>query len=533
MTDIRILAENIIVPYDGRTTSEEADTTALSKAKKKIQKALGCKCNALNINKKSIDARRKNDIKLVYSVSAEVSSSVSVSAVTSAGFKVWTPSEYELKLGTEKLSSRPVIAGFGPAGMFCALALAENGYRPIVYERGGDVASRVMAVESFNSTGRLDLSTNIQFGAGGAGTFSDGKLTTRINDPLCSYVLEKFVELGAPSDITHKAKPHIGTDILRTVVEAADRKVRALGGDVVYNTKLCITGDKITANGSDIDYGALVLAVGHSARDTYEELLSSGYAIEPKAFSVGVRIEHLQTELDRAMHGELAGDETLGHAEYNVSYREGDRGVYSFCMCPGGEVVGAASEAGGVVTNGMSRRRRDGANANAALAVSVKQSDYGSTPMDAVNFQRMLERRAFTAGGGDYSAPMQTVGDFLSGKKGTEPTRILPTYRGGKVTPTDLHSILPEFVSDMLEKGITKFGGRIRGFDAEDAILTGVETRTSAPVRLLRGDGFTAFAHDRIYPCGEGAGYAGGIMSAAIDGLKIARAIMERFAPLD
>ncbi len=533
MIKIRILAENIIVPYNGKISGQEADNAAVSTAVNRAKKHFGCECKNPVIHRKSVDARRKNDIKLVYSVCLDLLlSHEKASERIDKGFKLYSEAGFAHGVGAENMIKRPVIVGFGPAGIFCALALAENGYSPIVFERGGDVNSRVKAIEGFINTGILDTETNIQFGAGGAGTFSDGKLTTRINDPLCTYVLSKLVELGAPDDILTKAKPHIGTDILREVVNNADKRIRELGGEIQYNSRVDISGERISVEGAGVDYGVLVLAIGHSARDTYESLMSSGYVIEPKAFSVGVRAEHLQSDIDKAMHGDLAGDETLGHAEYSLSYREGERGVYSFCMCPGGEVVCASSEEGGVVTNGMSHRKRDGVNANAALAVSVLQGDYGNTPMGAIAFQRELERKAFIAGGSNYTAPMQTVGDLLEGKFGSTPSRVMPTYMRGNVTPCDLNAVLPSFVSDLLKIGIRAFGKRIEGFDRADSVLTGVETRTSAPVRIMRNEGYTAVSHGTIYPCGEGAGYAGGIMSAAIDGLKVARAIMEKYSPI-
>ena len=290
MTVTRILVENIIIPHEIGRSGAESDAMALSSAKKKIRRAFGCGCIGAVINNKSVDARKKSAVKLVYSVCADVKiDSRIVTEKSLKDFKLYTEAEFKFNKGTKKLHGRPVVAGFGPAGIFCALALAENGYSPIVYERGGCVADRVAAVEKFTLTGELDTSTNIQFGAGGAGTFSDGKLTTRIGDPLCAYVLSKLVELGAPEDVATKAKPHIGTDILRSVVESADLRVKELGGDVRYNSKVKLKGERISVNGGDQDYGVLVLAVGHSARDTYEELLAEGYAVEPKAFSVGVR----------------------------------------------------------------------------------------------------------------------------------------------------------------------------------------------------------------------------------------------------
>lgn len=528
----KLIIENICVPYSEGMPPHEIDSAALESSEKKIKRAFGVKSSALKVYRKSVDARKRNAIRFVYSVCAEAEvHKDKVKARAGDGIKLYEESSFEFKEGSSELCGRPVVVGFGPAGIFCALALAENGYRPIVYERGGSVTRRVEAVECFSRGGAFDPACNIQFGAGGAGTFSDGKLTTRINDPLGAYVLEKLVSLGAPEDILYKAKPHIGTDVLREVVACADERIRSLGGEIIYNSKVTFDGDSAFVNGERIPYGVLVLAIGHSARDSYSELLSSGYLIEAKPFSAGVRIEHLQKELDEAMFGSFAGDDTLGRAEYNVSLREGERGVYSFCMCPGGEVVAAASEEGGVVTNGMSNRLRNGRNANAALAVSVLPSDFGGDPISAIEFQRSLEQKAFDIGGRDYSAPMQTVGDLLGGMCGTEASRILPTYMNGKVKPCDLHEVLPPFITDMLESGIRYFGRKIRGFDADDVPLTGVETRTSAPVRIIRNENYTAAAHDRIYPCGEGAGYAGGIMSAAIDGLKVARAVMEEYSP--
>lgn len=534
MITTRILIENIIVPYDGKISGLEADATAVNSACRKVYKTLGVKCTSASIHRKSIDARKKTAVKLVYSVCADIEiNNNKLSCIKDCGFKLYTEAEYSHTIGDKTLDSRPVVIGFGPAGIFCALALAEKGYAPIVFERGGNVSARVEAVEKFISTAVLDTECNIQFGAGGAGTFSDGKLTTRINDPLCSYVLSKLYELGAPEDIMTKAKPHIGTDVLRRVVESADLKIRELGGEIHYNCKAKLIGDKLFVNGNEISYGVLVLAVGHSARDTYSLLMDSGYMIEPKSFSVGVRIEHLQRELDEAMFGQFAGDCTLGRAEYNVSYREGNRGVYSFCMCPGGEVMASASEEFGVVTNGMSYRDRGGDNANAALAVSVLPSDYGSTPSGAIAFQRDLENKAFIAGGKTYAAPMQMVGDFLNGNVSDKVGRIKPTYMKGNVTAVNLKDVLPGFVTDLLSTGIQNFGRKIKGFDTHDAVLTGVETRTSAPIRIIRGEDYTAPLHGKVYPCGEGAGYAGGIMSASIDGLRVARAIMETYAPIN
>lgn len=467
-----------------------------------------------------------------------------------------------VEYGTERLASRPVVVGFGPAGMFAALLLAENGYAPIVIERGADVKERSRAVEEFIRTGRLNIDTNIQFGAGGAGTFSDGKLVTRINDPRCSYVLERFVEFGAPEEILWLAKPHVGTDKLLAVVDGIARRITELGGEIRYNTKLCdviLSGDRLSAIKTElggsvdtVECSALILAVGHSARDTYDMLAERGFTLLPKPFSVGVRAEHLQSDIDDALYGDAAnvcdssGKRILPPGEYSLSYREAQsgivsdtaRGVYSFCMCPGGEVMASASEEGGVVTNGMSRYARDGKNANAAIVVSVFPEDVGGTWRDGVNFQRSLERAAYKAadtGEHDYRAPVETLGDFLDGRERqfTEPSRVLPTYRNGVYTLCDMSKILPAFVTDMLKKGFGNFGRKIRGFDARHTVLTGVETRTSSPVRLPRGEGLTSPHADNLYPCGEGAGYAGGITSAAVDGIGVACALMHRFSPIE
>ncbi len=523
----RVLIENI------RTDVSSGDGEIFAAAEKRLYSAgyFG-DISRLVVHRKSIDARRR-EITFVSSVLAEVShvKLPDEAKLASLGLKLYRETEPEMPLGAEEMRGRPVIIGFGPAGIFSALLLAECGFKPLVLEQGGNIDQRIQAVDTFSKGGTLLTHTNIQFGAGGAGTFSDGKLTTRIGDDRCGYVLRRLHELGAPEDILWRAKPHVGTDILRDVIRAADAKIRACGGEIRYNAKV----DKITDNAvytanEKIPFGSLVIACGHSARDLYAHLLASGFHIEPKSFSAGVRIEHLQRDIDIAMYGNYAVKYGLTHAEYALSYRQGDRGCYSFCMCPGGEVVAAASEEGGVVTNGMSHHARDGRNANAAIAVSVHPSDYGATPADAIAFQRNLEQAAFAAGGRSYAAPCQTFGDFVNGRKGTEPKRIIPTYRGGDVMMTDFHAILPGFICSMLETGIRSFGRKIRGFDAADVPMTGVETRTSAPVRILRQDiSLCAPGFDRIYPCGEGAGYAGGIMSAAVDGIRVAQAILARF----
>ena len=517
----KVIIDNIRIPVSC------GDGDILSLAEKKLRAAgVSYDAESLHIHKKSVDARKRNNISFVCSVVAETEQS----ECNAEGVRIKVKEKYDMARGTEVLSTRPVIVGFGPAGIFCALSLAESGLNPLVLERGSSVNKRVAAIDKFYSTGELNAESNIQFGAGGAGTFSDGKLTTRIGDHRCEYVLEKLHSLGAPDDIMWRAKPHIGTDILREVIENADKLITKLGGEIRYDTKVISVGEDYveTADGR-IEAGCVILATGHSSRDVYSMLSHKGFSMEAKPFSVGVRAEHLQADIDAALYGDPSLASKLGHGEYQMSFRKGERGVYTFCMCPGGEVMAAASELGGVVTNGMSRYARDGKNANAAVAVSVLPSDFNSDPMKAIEFQRNLEKAAFKAGGSTYAAPCQLMGSFMDGKKGSLTGRIKPSYMNGNVTPFNLSDILPGFVSEMLRAGFKKFGGTIRGYDAKDVPLTGIETRTSAPVRILRGDDFTALGHKNIYPCGEGAGYAGGIMSAAVDGLRVAEAILARF----
>lgn len=526
----KILISNLKVPLgDGEDRAFALAEKALAAAGVKNPN------KELRIYKRSIDARNKNDIVLVYTVLASYDCCVRFKP--SANVREAQDEDIAVSIGSEPLSAPPCVVGMGPAGMFCALLLAENGYRPVLIDRGDSVNDRVAALDLFIKSGVLDTESNVQFGAGGAGTFSDGKLTTRINDSRCSYVLDRFVEFGAPKEILTRAKPHIGTDILINVVGNMLARIEQLGGKVIYRCRMdSLTVRKnetelITTQGN-IKAGAVVLALGHSARDTYRMLLSKSFVIQPKPFSVGVRVEHLQRDIDDALYGSFAGHELLGPAEYNLSDTKGDRGVYTFCMCPGGEVVPATSCEGGVVVNGMSRYARDGKNANCAIAVSVREEDYGNTPERAIAFQEELEKSAYRAGGGGYFAPIQTMGDFLEGRSGTVPSRIIPTYAGGeKCTLSDLSQVLPQFVGKRLREGFLSFDKKIHGYAVKDAVLTGVETRTSAPVRILRSEDMTAIGKPMIYPCGEGAGYAGGIMSAAIDGIKVALEIIKKYKP--
>ena len=491
-----------------------------------------------NIYKRSVDARKKKDVKIVYSVAVSADEGVSQRELSRIRFKV-TPIEdklLDIQYGDEKMEASPLVVGMGPCGLFCALLLAEHGYCPTIIDRGDGISERVESTRRFFERGELDTESNIQFGAGGAGTFSDGKLLTRVNDARVDYILRRFCDFGAPEEILTSAKPHIGTDLLVGIVDNMLARIEELGGKVVYRCRL--DGIEELADGTvsakttqgDIKCSALVMAVGHSARDTYAWLLKKGFVIEPKPFSLGVRIEHLQSDIDKALLGDFAGHPHLGKGEYHLSDTTSGRGVYTFCMCPGGEVVAAASEDGGVVVNGMSRHARDGKNANSAILASVHPEDHGGTCASAIELQRRLERLAFESAGGDYYAPMQTVGDFLDGVSVHEPSRILPTYRAGKVRAARLDKILPDYVAKELALGLCSFERKISGFAAKDAILTGVETRSSAPVRIMRNQMLTAIGHDRIYPSGEGAGYAGGITSAAIDGVRVATALMARFA---
>lgn len=528
-----ILINNIKVDINSN------ENIALEKAKK-ILNVNKADINKINIYKKSLDARKKGQFFFVYSVLAQLNidekqlcEKIKNSNVV---FKEINSNLDKYSYGNKKLSSPIVIAGFGPAGIFCAYVLAKNGYNPIVIERGSKIEDRVLAVNNFWNNGILNDECNVQFGEGGAGTFSDGKLTTRISDNRCDYVLNILHKFGAPDEILTKSKPHIGTDKLRNVIINIRKEIENLGGTVMFNHKLediSVQNSKvksITVNGSQIKTDNLILAVGHSARDTFSMVLDKGALIEPKSFSVGVRIEHLQSKINESLYGSLAGHKNLPQGEYQLSYRENNRGVYTFCMCPGGTVVPSASSYDTVVTNGMSEFSRDEKNANSAVVVSVTPDDFGKNALSGVDFQLSLEKKAFQLGGKNYKAIGSTVGNFLNDKKGLDIKSVIPSYSLG-VTDCDFRDVFPEFVVDMLKKGLTKFNNRLKGFADSDAVMTGVETRTSSPIRIIRKDNLQSSLIDGLYPCGEGAGYAGGIMSASVDGIKIAEEIMKIYKP--
>ena len=496
-----------------------------------LLKVSNSKIRQVKIVRRSVDARKKPDVKIIYTIEVAVDGNEGKILRNSGCKRASIAKANYYKPPKQKLESekRPVVIGFGPAGMFAALILSMAGLKPIVLERGEDAQSRHDKVEKFFATGELDSKSNVQFGEGGAGTFSDGKLNTGVNNPRIGWVLDQFVKFGAREDILYDAKPHVGTDVLLTVVQNLRKRVITLGGEVRFNsqvTGLRIENGQLTGlevNGGEIvETDRAVLAIGHSARDTFELLHSLNIPMEPKAFAMGARIEHKQSTVNEAQYGE--DNPVLPPADYKLVQHLDEKSVYTFCMCPGGYVVAAASEEGRVVTNGMSYADREGENANAALLVTVNPEDF---PIEGVlggmYWQRQIEESAYRVSG-SYRAPAQKVGDFLKGIPSTGPGSVQPTYRPG-VTWCDLHDVLPRQLTRAMEEALPKLDGQLKGYAHPDAVLTAPETRSSSPVRILRDESRQSQIKG-LYPCGEGAGYAGGIMSAAVDGIQTAEAIL-------
>lgn len=548
----------------------------LSRLPVSIEKKIGCdnlKLKSWKVIKESLDARDKGSIQQVYSVDFEVMGFGNQIAETNQQrvkleeellkqnkkikMGVVLPVVYEyplprmlpeaMKNCKESKALRPVVVGFGPCGMFSALLLAQMGLCPLVIERGKPMEQRTKDVEQFWKNGTLNVSSNVQFGEGGAGAFSDGKLTTQIKDPRVRKVLEELVIAGAEEEIRYKQKPHIGTDVLRNVVVNIRKQILELGGEIQFESQLtgmkleeipmgedgntCVKLRSLEVNHEKtIPAEFVILALGHSARDTVKMLYESGVELAQKPFSMGVRIEHPQAMIDEVQYGKKYREYALGAADYKLSHHcKNGRGVYTFCMCPGGMVIAAASENGGVVTNGMSYHSRNLENANGGLLVDVRPEDFGSDhPLAGMAFQEKYEKLAFELGGGNYQAPAQRVGDFMEGRASSarakkSPTQIQPSYKPG-VTWTDLKKCLPQFVTESIKEALPFLGRKLRGFDGKDAVMTALESRSSSPVRIVRGENYSCNI-EGLYPGGEGAGYAGGIVSAAVDGIKIAEEI--------
>ena len=498
----------------------------------KLLRISNSKIRQVKIVRRSVDARKKPDVKIIYTVDVAVEGSEN-KVLKNSGCKrasLAPVSYYKAPKPMEPAEKRPVVVGFGPAGMFAALILAMAGQKPLVLERGDDAQTRHEKVEKFWQTGELDTRSNVQFGEGGAGTFSDGKLNTGVNNPRIGWVLEQFVKAGAREEILYDAKPHVGTDVLLTVVQNLRKRIISLGGEVRFNTQVTeILTDNGQLTGLKIQDGEVILceqavfAIGHSARDTFEMLLEQKVPMEPKPFAMGVRIEHKQAMIDESQYG--AYNPVLPPADYKLVQHLEDGTVYTFCMCPGGHVVAAASEEGRVVTNGMSYADRDGENANAALLVTVNPAEFPiEGTLGGMYWQREIEEKAYAVSG-SYRAPAQLVDDFLNDRPSVGPGSVVPTYRPG-VHWCDLHEVLPEKISRCLAEALPKLDNSLRGFASQEAVMTAPETRSSSPVRILRDE--TRQSRIRgLYPTGEGAGYAGGIMSAAIDGIQTAEAILE------
>lgn len=515
---------------------EQAD---LKKAAAKALRVGNGQIKSLEIYKKSVDCRKKNDIKFIFSVDVEVEGDEVQLLKRINNTKIQRIEKYRYEMPPVKRKSdlRPVVVGFGPAGMFASLILAKSGLHPLIVERGQTVDERTKSVRTFWNERKLNVNSNIQFGEGGAGTFSDGKLTTGIKDSRCREVFLEFVENGAPEEILYSAKPHIGTDKLAGVVKNIRKKVEMLGGEFRFETVL---SDIIVYNGaiqgvtltnkdgtkSDFETDSVILSIGHSARDTVEMLYNKGIPMMQKPFSVGARIEHKQEMINKSQYGEFYNHPRLKAADYKLAcHPQGGRGAYTFCMCPGGTVVCASSEENTVVTNGMSEFARDKENANSAVLVGIEPENFPSEhPLAGMYYQREIEQKAFVTGGGDYTAPAQTVGDFLNNTASKKGGCVSPSCPTG-VHYTNLQELLPKKVSETMCDALVKMNNMLDGFASGEAVLTAPETRSSAPVRIIRDEFFQTKVRG-LYPCGEGAGYAGGIVSAGVDGIKCAEAIL-------
>lgn len=499
----------------------------------KVNKKMICD---LEISKKSLDARKRNNLVYIYAVDFNIANESKYLKVKNVD--VVKPYDYPIR-DLSAVNERPVIVGLGPAGLFAALILAQAGLNPIVIEQGKEVYARKADIDLFWDKGIFKSFSNVQFGAGGAGTFSDGKLTCGVKDKRKQKLFLELVESGAPKDILFLNKPHVGTDILINCVDNICSKIISLGGEIFYETKFVDFSqqdgkvNQITVTKDDIkrtiNTKCLVLAIGHSARDTFELIHEKQIKIKPKSFSVGVRIEHLRSAVDSCQYDSAASK--LDAASYKIAtHLDNERGVYTFCMCPGGVVVAASSEPGHVVTNGMSYYARDLTNSNSALLVGISPEDYDgeNNPLGGVDFQRALERKAYVMAGSNYNAPVQLLGDFLNNRVSTEFKSVIPSYTPG-TTFVDLNELFPEFVSASLKEAVVKMGEKNKFFNNPDAVMTGVESRSSSPITILRDEKFMT-NYEGIFPCGEGAGYAGGIVSAGIDGMKVAEKIIEWFS---
>ncbi len=493
--------------------------------------------NLWHISKKSIDARKKDDVHYSYSIDVDIKDEEKFLKDKNIS-KIELSNIPDVQLNMNK-SINPIIVGAGPAGLFAALTFIRNGYKPIIIEQGESVENRKKSVDLFLSTGILNTNSNVQFGEGGAGTFSDGKLTSGISSPYCKTVLKEFVNFGAPEQIMYLTKPHIGTDNLINIIKNIREYIILNGGQFLFNTKF-IDFESINNTISKVfvlnlkdnsietlETNVLILAIGHSSRDTFKKVYEKGLLMEPKNFSVGVRIEHLQSEINKAQYGTITKLK-LPPADYKLSFHSSSgRSCYTFCMCPGGVVMPSSSEENTIVTNGMSYFLRNGKNANSAVLVNVMPSDFSTdSPLAGIDFQKDLEEKAFSLGGSNYFAPVQRFDDFYNNVKSTFIGDVTPSYKPG-YTLSNLNDIMPDFVSDTLKEGIKYFDTKLHGFANPDSILTGMETRSSSPVKILRNVDFVSNING-IYPCGEGAGYAGGIMSASVDGIKCAIAAMKK-----